>query len=197
MKKRILWIVPLALLLVCGVASAAASGLTGCSREDVEDALEAGMTPEEITAEYNSMCITLKSWDVYWEEIDACGYHPQRRELECAVKVKQRNGFGGIPALGPGSWEWILFCVDYPPLDGVFVPVNISAVHVHDEAFGIQPPWFYGVAVQADEFLHPEPVDGRTLDALAILSWTLVPDMDCDFVPTWGNQVNFKIKLDP
>ncbi|MCB1033333.1 MAG: hypothetical protein KDD47_05815 [Acidobacteria bacterium] len=141
---------------------------------------------------------TTATGSIFWEQIDACGYHPQRRELECAVEVRQRFGFAGTPPgapgfNGPGSWEWVQFCVDY---GAGLVPVNISAVHVHDEAYGVNPPWYYGISVQADTTLHQALVNGQTLRARAILSWTLIPT-GCNFVPIWGNQADFRIKLDP
>ena len=141
---------------------------------------------------------TTATGSIRWERIDACGYHPQRRELDCAVEVRLRFGFAGTPPgapgfNGPGSWEWIQFCVDY---GAGLVPVNLSAVHVHDEAYGVNPPWYYGVSVQADPTLHTALVNGQTLRARAILSWTLVPT-GCGFTPIWGNQADFFIKLDP
>lgn len=189
-------------------AAAAAQSCDELSREKVEQHLADGMTPEEITAMYEP-CLadaalptakqsTTPTGSVFWEEIDACGYHPQRRELECAVEVKQRFGFSGTPPgtpgwNGPGSWEWIIFCVDY---GAGLVPVNVSAVHVHDEPWGVNPSWYYGVAVAADPTLHATLVNGQTLRARAILSWTVLPN-SCTFNPPWGNQADFKIKLDP
>lgn len=130
---------------------------------------------------------------VFWEAIDSCGYHPQRRELNCSVEVRQQFGFGGFPGVGPGSWEWVQFCADF---GSGLVPINVSAVHVHDEPFGVEPPWYYGITVQANERLHAAMTNGQTLKARAILSWTLVPT-GCNYIPVWGNQADFKIKLDP
>lgn len=138
-----------------------------------------------------------QDFDVYYEEIDSCGYHPQRRELECAVRVKQRFGFAGTPTFfgtagsGPGSFEWIRFCVDGLPVS------HVSAVHVHDEAYGDQPDWHYGVAVQADARLHQRLLDGTTHKARAILSWQVVPPQACNWIPRWGNWFDFQVKLDP
>lgn len=141
---------------------------------------------------------TTPTGSIFWEQIDACGYHPQRRELDCAVEVTQRFGFAGTPPgapgfNGPGSWEWIQFCVDF---GAGLVPINLSAVHVHDEAYGVNPPWYYGISVQANPALHTALVNGQTLRARAILSWTLIPT-GCNFIPIWGNQADFRIKLDP
>jgi len=186
------------------VAVPALAQVTPCgqTRDDIQALLASGMTPEQISEEQNNCSgipqtltkqNTIPTGSIFWEEIDACGYHPQRRELECAVQVKQRFGFAGFPGVGPGSFEWVQFCVNY---GGGLVPVNISAVHVHDEPFGNQPSWYYGVAVAADPTLHQALVNGQTLIARAILSWTILP-VGCNFIPVWGNQADFRIKLDP
>ena len=177
-------------------------------RGDISSLIEEGVTVDEINEAFGEECAvksasvdgkiekdqqTEPTGSVFWEAIDSCGYHPQRRELECSVEVRQRFGFGGVPGGGPGSWEWLQFCVDY---GAGMVPVNVSAVHVHDEPFGVQPPWYYGISVQANERLHQAAVNGQTLKARAILSWTFVPT-GCNFIPVWGSQSDFKIKLDP
>lgn len=193
-------------LLAAVVAVPAFAQQTACglTRGDVTQALEQGISAEQISADHDNCANTAQTMSltkqtttptgsIFWEEIDACGYHPQRRELDCAVEVKQQFGFAGFPAVGPGSWEWIQFCVDY---GAGLVPVNISAVHVHDEQFGVQPPWYYGVSVAADTTLHQALVNGQTLQARAILSWTLIPT-GCNYIPVWGNQADFQIKLDP
>ena len=176
-------------------------------RGQIQELLFDGATAEQLSEEFNG-CNQIEPADpktadakqnttptgsVFWEAIDACGYHPQRRELDCAIEVRQQFGFAGPPGGGPGSWEWVQFCVDY---GAGLVPVNLSAVHVHDEPFGFQPPWYYGVSVQADPRLHQTLVNGQTLRARAILSWTLIPT-GCNYIPVWGNQADFRIKLDP
>lgn len=175
----------------------------GASQEDIQAAVAncANAQTSAIRSPLTNVAAaqnTTATGSIFWEQIDACGYHPQRRELECAVEVRQRFGFAGTPPgapgfNGPGSWEWVQFCVDY---GAGLVPVNISAVHVHDEAYGVAPPWYYGVSVQADTTLHQAAVNGQTLRARAILSWTLIPT-GCNYTPIWGNQADFFIKLDP
>ncbi|MCH9647066.1 MAG: hypothetical protein K0U98_02440 [Deltaproteobacteria bacterium] len=177
----------------------------GASQDEIE-ALTAGCAANEplraggepLLSNQAGAQTTTATGSIFWEQIDACGYHPQRRELDCAVEVRQRFGFAGTPPgapgfNGPGSWEWIQFCVDF---GGGLVPINLSAVHVHDEAYGVNPSWYYGVSVQANPALHTALVNGQTLKARAILSWTLIPT-GCNYIPIWGNQADFKIKLDP
>ncbi|WP_158658143.1 hypothetical protein [Agarilytica rhodophyticola] len=134
---------------------------------------------------------------VFYEAIDSCGYHPQRRESTCSIEVRQRFGFGGTPASGPGSFEWMAFCVyNLPSNPNRWTLANISAVHVHDEAFGAQPNWYYTITDQAETRLHSTPVDGRTYIAKNILSWGIRP-RSCNFNPVWGNEAYYRIKLDP
>ncbi len=199
----------LAAALLCALPALAQNGnetdACGRTREDIQAALGDGVSPETLTAEHNECAggtstelqsrfhTTIPTGSINWEAIEACGYHPQRRELQCAIEVYQNTGFGGLPGVAPGSWEWVQFCVNY---GAGLVPVNISAVHIHDNPGPAGPNWFYAVSVAADPTLHAALVNGQTLQARAILSWTLIPG-GCGFIPIWGNQADFQIKLDP
>ena len=137
----------------------------------------------------------------FWEAITSCGYHPQRKELTCPIEIRQRFGYGGPPAIQPaGSFEYVQFCVDMGTGLGLR-PVNVSGVHLHDEVFGVAPNWYLTAVVAADGDRHPDlfvaPLNGRTLKARAILSWGINPFGRCNFIPIWGNQADFHIRLDP
>jgi len=130
-----------------------------------------------------------------FEAITSCGYHPQRKELTCPIEIRQNAAYSGQPALQPaGSYEFVQFCVNY---GAGFVPVNVNGVHVHDEAFGNRPNWYMTAVVPADDQLFQQPLTGQTLRARAILSWNISPASDCNFQPIWGNQADFRIRLDP
>ena len=134
---------------------------------------------------------------VWYEGLDSCGYHPQRREGSCSLAVKQRYGFGGTPNSGPGSWEYVAFCVyGLPANPAGWTLQNISAVHVHDEAFGKSPYWYFTVTDQAETRLHTTPVDGKTYLAKSILSWGIKPQ-GCNHDPIWGNEAYYQVRLDP
>lgn len=135
----------------------------------------------------------------FWESLTGCGYHPQRKELTCPIEIRQRWGYGGPPAIQPaGSFEYVQFCVQY---GGILVPVNVSGVHLHDEIYGVPPNWYMTAVIAADGDRRPDlftqPLNGRTLRARAILSWAINPFGNCNFVPIWGNQADFHIRLDP
>ena len=171
----------------CGVSSSGtlSSALdVAYSNEDVElgvDALNVIINPPNSSQ--------------FWEALQACGYHPQREEAECAIDIRQSFGFGGAIGAGAGSHEWVLFCAGIGA-GGALVPINISGVHIHD-APGQNPRWDFGVAIQANPALHQRLNNGATLQARAILSWAIVPPLNCNWAPVWGNWANFRIRLDP
>ena len=69
-------------------------------------------------------------------------------------------------------------------------------MHVHDEQFGEQPNWYFSAIIQANTKLQAIVQNGQTLKARAILSWAAIPN-SCTYRPVWGNQADFRIKLDP
>lgn len=128
----------------------------------------------------------------YYEEMSCCGYDPQRRQFGCPVKVKQRFGFGGAPL--PGSREYVLNCVANAA--GVLQPVGVDSVHLADEIFGVAPTWQFAVITSANQNLNLlQPMNGATRQARSILSWGFQPN-NCNFVPIWGNALNYRIRLD-
>lgn len=130
-----------------------------------------------------------------YEAIKSCGYHPQREEAACTIEIRQRFGYGGVPAIGTGTHEWLLFCVNF---GGGYVPIHTSALHVHDEPFGVDPRWSQAGVVQANPQLHALANNGQTVGrARIILSWLVNPNNNCNFVPVWGNRSDFRFKIDP
>ena len=130
--------------------------------------------------------------NTYFEEMSCCGYDPQRRQFGCPVKVKQRFGFGSAPL--PGSREYVLNCV--ANANGVLQPVGVDSVHLANEIFGVAPTWQFAVIASANQNLGlVQPMNGATRRARSILSWGFQPP-SCDFVPVWGNALNYHIRLD-
>ena len=128
----------------------------------------------------------------YYEEMTCCGYDPQRRQFGCPVKVKQRFGFGGAPL--PGSREYVLNCVANAA--GVLQPVGVDSVHLSNEMFNVAPTWQFTVITSANQNLGlVQPMSGQTRRARSILSWGFQPT-SCNFVPIWGNAINYRIRLD-
>jgi hypothetical protein len=129
---------------------------------------------------------------LFYEEMSCCGYDPQRRQFACPVKVKQPFGFGAAPL--PGSREHVLHCV--ADAAGTLVPVGRDSVHLAN-AIGVQSPtWQFAVVANANQNLQTiQPMNGQTRRARSILSWALTPT-NCNYVPIWGNALNYRIRLD-
>ena len=206
--KKMLFIVTI-LSLPFG-SQAQAQEQCSVNRGEVLESLSAGVPTEELAKKYEG-CIADDLVDgnfsnaigqgientgsTFYEALTSCGYHPQRKELTCPIAIRQQFGFGGMPALQPaGSYEYVLFCIQTP--GGGLVPVNTNGVHVHDEAFGAGPNWYMSAVVSANGALFSQPLQGQTLRARAILSWA-IPPASCNAVPIWGNQADFRIRLDP
>jgi hypothetical protein len=146
-------------------------------------------------------------FNVFFEEIRACGFYPQETRLECIIDVKQNFGYGG-PVGSTGTIENVLFCVDYNN-NGTYdqsESVGEGSVAIHDESAGSQPRWQYavyrdfdprgGLRTTNDGASTTTKTAGPTLRARAILSWFVEPT-DCNYNPFWGNVVNFRIRFDP
>lgn len=129
---------------------------------------------------------------LFYEEMPCVGYDPQRRQFAAPVKIKQIFGFGGAPL--PGSREYVLHCV--ADVTGLLVPVGHDSVHLADAIGNQAPTWQFAVITSATDNLQTiYPMNGQTRMARSILSWAL-PPTDCNYVPIWGNALNYRIRLD-
>jgi hypothetical protein len=129
---------------------------------------------------------------IFYEEMSCAGYDPQRRQFAAPVKIKQTFGFGGAPL--PGSREHVLHCV--ADASGILVPVGHDSVHLANALGNQSPTWQFAVIVNANQNLHTlYPMNGATRRARSILSWALRPT-DCNYIPIWGNALNYRIRLD-
>lgn len=151
--------------------------------------------------------VAQESFHTFFEDIRQCGFYPQETRLECIVNVKQSFGYGG-PIGSPGTIENVLFCVDYNN-NGSFdqsESVGEGSVAIHDESAGAKPPWHYavyrdfdprgGLRTTNDGASTTTKTNGPTLRARAILSWFVEPT-GCNYVPFWGNVLDFRIRFDP
>jgi hypothetical protein len=129
---------------------------------------------------------------LYYEEMACAGYDPQRRQFAAPIKIKQTFGFGGAPL--PGSREYVLHCVANSA--GVLVPVGRDSVHLANALAGQSPTWQFAVITSATENLQTlQPMNNQTRLARSILSWQL-PPTNCNYIPIWGNALNYRIRLD-
>jgi hypothetical protein len=201
------------MLLFIGISVPAQAQTCMVTRDQVMADLASGAAAEDLAVKYTD-CVSadptdnqssssvpiyqsegiMNTGNTYWEAIKSCGYQPQREEANCTVEIRQRYGYNGPICRGPGSHEFLLFCVDYG--DGNLIPVHTNGVHVHDEGLGVQPRWNFSATIQSDARLLRQPNRGQTLKARVILSWEL-PPTSCNYRPIWGNQSDFRFRLDP
>ena len=73
-----------------------------------------------------------------YERMRCCGYDPQKQQFACPVEITLPNGFGA--AHFPGSYEYVLTCVDFNDGAG-FIPVASDRVHLANEIYGVKPDW--------------------------------------------------------
>ena len=129
---------------------------------------------------------------LFFEEMSCAGYDPQRRQFAAPIKIKQTFGFGPAPL--PGSREHLLHCV--ADAAGLLRPVGHDSVHLADAIGNQFPTWQFAVITNAHENLQTVyPMTGQTRRARSILSWAFTPT-DCNYVPIWGNALNYRIRLD-
>jgi hypothetical protein len=195
-SKRRFLLYSFVLGLGLGPAAYAEEGEEGeVSREAILEEIKMGMTAEEITDKYAERIGILAEGasDTSWERMTSCGYQPQRKEATCRIEIRQQFGYGGPPP--GGGTQFVQLCVDYGNGEGL-VPVNVNGVNVHDEVFGERPPWSFSAVIPADERLFSQLLDGRTLAARTILSWEISPGGNCEFIPAFGNRLDFRIRLD-
>jgi hypothetical protein len=129
---------------------------------------------------------------LFYEEMSCSGYDPQRRQFASPIKIKQTFGFGGAPL--PGSREYVLHCV--ADAAGVLRPVGRDSVHLANALAGQSPTWQFAVITSATENLQTiQPMNNQTRRARSILSWAL-PPVGCNYMPIWGNALNYHIRLD-
>jgi hypothetical protein len=170
--------------------------LTAEDRELIESIIA---SPSAVNPSSPPVQVITNDASVFYEAMTSCGYHPQRKMAACVIEIRQRFGFIGPPGGGPGSFEHVLLCVD---LGAGLVPINVGSVHVHDEAFGVPPRWYFAALIPANPALAARPLNGMTYLARAILSWFWAPPLNvatCNlqWQRPWGNRIDFRIRLDP
>jgi hypothetical protein len=202
----------LALGLLTPLAARATTATCPQNRANIEAAVESGeptdqisetmascllspISGAELSAPYNQSITNPGGSNTSFEAIEACGYNPQRKEATCPIQIRQPTGFGGMICAASGSWEFVLLCVDF---GAGLVPINVNGFHVYDST--LAPNWDFAAVIQSNATLMDQQYTGQALPARAILSWMVNPmvgPVPCNFVPTWGNRSDFRIRLDP
>jgi hypothetical protein len=144
-------------------------------------------------------------WQIAFEELKHCGFYPQETRLECVIEIKQPGGYGGNAAM-TGTMEHVYFCVDWNGNNNYtqYESVGQGSVQMYDGP----PNVFYAVYRDFNVFGGPRTKAGgagvlttttlppNVYTVKAILSWNFAPT-GCNYVPTWGNILYFKVRMDP
>ena len=156
--------------------------------------------PGFLGAEEKGLTVT-NNGSVFFEALNACGYHPQAEVASCDVQVRQNFGYGGAA----GTPENVLFCFDCDQ-NGLYEFQTLGFVNVTDNFSGQAPPWQF--EAHATTFQAPAGCtvnNGGVTNARAILTWlipaTALPGFaNCTVPPGvffWGNTVDFMARRDP
>ncbi|HSP77084.1 MAG TPA: hypothetical protein VLQ93_01045 [Myxococcaceae bacterium] len=161
--------------------------------------VQSGATEQELESKYgfcretSSSSALVTNYNVFYERMNGCGVHPQRKEAACDVEIRQSTGYGAFPG---GSMEHVLFCFDCN-VDGVWDFGTRGQVHVTNDVSGTMPSWYHAVIANASN--APAMCawgSGSAYRVRAILSWAFQPT-SCNFAPIWGNRFDFKARFDP
>lgn len=141
-------------------------------------------------------------WNVFYEEIRACGFYPQETRLECVIDIKQQGGYGG-PIGSFGSFEYVSFFIDWGNDGFTFTDyVGSGIVNLTDGSArtnlavyrDFNPPG--GPRTSLGGASTTTMTSGPIYNALAKLSWTL-PSITPGAPVPWGNELQFRIRFMP
>jgi hypothetical protein len=140
----------------------------------------------------------ITNFNIGFERMTGCGYHPQAEMVACNVEIRLPFGFGGFGSAPTGSFEHVLFCFDCDR-NGTFEFTTAGNVHVTDLAPGQANLAPYYMLAYATTFHAPAGCtnnNGGGSNVTAILSW-FSPPANCSSRPFWGNRIDFTARRDP
>jgi hypothetical protein len=134
----------------------------------------------------------------HWEELLCAVFNPNASQLTAVVTIRQADGYSGI-LRRHGSIEYVRFFIDWGDGDGMQA-IGMSHFIVRDaidEGMKRESPAYHLVSCDFEagryRFLTRQGIEPKLR---AVLSWNHVPEMDRDFTPVFGNQVDSKIRID-
>ncbi len=135
----------------------------------------------------------------YWEEVTCLGYQPDLGQLEAVVSVKRSNGYNGGLCTN-GSTEYLRFFIDWNDGTG-FHDVGLTsfkAFDISDNPPGPQHPIKYMVYLTLDDRIRRKCCFSPVLPRVrAILSWQVVPSINPNQIPHYGNRIDASIQIRP
>ncbi len=139
-------------------------------------------------------------WNTSFEELRACGFHPQQTRLTCVIDIKQQGGYGGgISSFG--SFETVSFFIDWAN-DGFTITdyVGSGTVHLADgsetTSFVVYRDFDPPGSLLRSRVGGASTSTVTTYNALAKLSWTF-PSITPGAPVPWGNELTFRIRFLP
>lgn len=134
-----------------------------------------------------------------WEELMCVGYNPELSQLMAIVSIKRETGYNSN-LCSSGSTEYVRFFIDWGQNNG-FQDIGLTSFKVYnvpDNASGSQHPLKYMVYLPLDDENYRKCCDTPViLKVRAVLSWNIIPSLDPDDNPHFGNVVDVNIQLQP
>ncbi|MES9972563.1 MAG: hypothetical protein ABW092_21210 [Candidatus Thiodiazotropha sp.] len=134
----------------------------------------------------------------HWEELLCAVFNPNASRLMAVVSIRQLDGYSGI-LRRHGSVEYVRFFVDWGNTFGL-QPVGLGHFKVCDaieEGIKRKLPTYHLVSCRFEAERYRHAIGHGVQPKLrAVLSWNQVPDIDVEFTPVFGNQVDSHISID-
>jgi hypothetical protein len=134
----------------------------------------------------------------YWEELLCVAFNPNDSQLTAVVSIRQADGYSGI-LRRHGSIEYVRFFIDWGEGNGMQA-IGLSHFKVcdaTDERVKRKLPTYHLVSCGFDAERYRLLIKlGVQPKVRAVLSWNYVPDIDGEFTPVFGNQVDSQISID-
>jgi hypothetical protein len=151
------------------------------------------LAPSEMLR-YAKRCSTV----TYWEELLCVAFNPNTSRLMAVVSIRQADGYSGI-LRRHGSIEYVRFFIDWSDGNGM-QPIGLShfrVCDVIDDGVNRQVPSYHLVSCGFEPNRYRSLIrSGVQPKVRAVLSWNHAPEMDVEFMPIFGNQVDSQITID-
>lgn len=134
----------------------------------------------------------------HWEELLCAVFNPNASRLMAVISIRQLDGYSGV-LRRHGSVEYVRFFVDWGDTHGLQA-VGLNHFKVCDaieEGVKRSLPTYHLVSCGFEAERYRQAIrHGFQPKLRAVLSWNQVPDIDVEFTPVFGNQVDSHISID-
>ncbi|MES9826125.1 MAG: hypothetical protein ABW127_17015 [Candidatus Thiodiazotropha endolucinida] len=133
----------------------------------------------------------------HWEELLCVAFNPSDSRLMAVVSIRQPDGYSGI-LRRHGSIEYVRFSIDWGDGDGLQAAglSHFKVCDAIDEGIKRQFPVYHLVSCGFETARYRRAIrHGAQPRVRAVLSWNQVPDLDAEFIPVFGNQVDSQISI--